>query len=203
MGSAQPSRTLLAPPIEMHCLFPSVNATSPRCTSSHPTGAGALWTPVSHLLDQLVLIIISSQPSQIYEFLRLYENEFEVQQTVRYGVKCNFPEKEGRLNSIFVQWKPPAIYHSSCEMDVEYFPFDEQTCVMKIGSWTYDGFQVSQDKLEFYLFCRFLFRPAGGPEAPGRCREGAPGDRPAQVRPEQTGEPRTHAKQPGKQKTIR
>ena len=42
-----------------------------------------------------------------------------------------------------VEWKPPAIYHSSCEMDVEYFPFDEQTCVMKFGSWTYDGFQVS------------------------------------------------------------
>ena len=29
-----------------------------------------------------------------------------------------------------------------CQMDVEYFPFDEQTCVMKFGSWTYDGFQV-------------------------------------------------------------
>ena len=43
-----------------------------------------------------------------------------------------------------VEWKPPAIYHSSCEMDVEYFPFDEQTCVMKFGSWTYDGFQVIQ-----------------------------------------------------------
>ena len=42
-----------------------------------------------------------------------------------------------------VEWRPPAIYHSSCEMDVEYFPFDEQTCVMKFGSWTYDGFQVS------------------------------------------------------------
>ena len=42
-----------------------------------------------------------------------------------------------------VEWKPPAIYHSSCEMDVEYFPFDEQTCVMKFGSWTYDGFQVN------------------------------------------------------------
>ena len=47
-------------------------------------------------------------------------------------------------NSGRVEWKPPAIYHSSCEMDVEYFPFDEQTCVMKFGSWTYDGFQVSR-----------------------------------------------------------
>ena len=42
-----------------------------------------------------------------------------------------------------VIWKPPAIYKSSCEIDVEWFPFDEQSCVMKFGSWTYDGFQVT------------------------------------------------------------
>lgn len=41
-----------------------------------------------------------------------------------------------------VNWKPPAIYKSSCEINVEYFPFDEQTCFMKFGSWTYNGAQV-------------------------------------------------------------
>lgn len=44
-----------------------------------------------------------------------------------------------------VEWKPPAIYKSSCLIDVEYFPYDIQSCVLKMGSWTYDGFQARSD----------------------------------------------------------
>jgi hypothetical protein len=46
-----------------------------------------------------------------------------------------------------VLWTPPAIFKSSCEIDVRYFPFDQQTCFMKFGSWTYDGFQVRRNPI--------------------------------------------------------
>jgi len=41
-----------------------------------------------------------------------------------------------------VFWPPPAKLRSSCKIDITYFPFDDQLCSMKFGSWTYDGSQV-------------------------------------------------------------
>ena len=38
-----------------------------------------------------------------------------------------------------IYWIPPAIFTSSCEIDVQYFPFDQQKCEMKLGSWTHKG----------------------------------------------------------------
>lgn len=45
-------------------------------------------------------------------------------------------------NSTNILWVPPAIYKSSCTIDVKYFPFDEQVCEMRFGSWTFDAQQV-------------------------------------------------------------
>lgn len=37
---------------------------------------------------------------------------------------------------------PPGIFKSTCKMDITWFPFDDQHCEMKFGSWTYDGNQL-------------------------------------------------------------
>ncbi|XP_072380236.1 acetylcholine receptor subunit beta-like 2 [Diabrotica undecimpunctata] len=50
-----------------------------------------------------------------------------------------------------VIWKPPSIYKSSCEINVQYFPFDEQSCLMKFGSWTYNGLQVDLKHMDQQL----------------------------------------------------
>jgi len=34
---------------------------------------------------------------------------------------------------------PPGIFKSTCKIDITWFPFDDQECEMKFGSWTYDG----------------------------------------------------------------
>ncbi|KAK2108789.1 Acetylcholine receptor subunit alpha [Saguinus oedipus] len=42
-----------------------------------------------------------------------------------------------------ITWTPPAIFKSYCEIIVTHFPFDEQNCSMKLGTWTYDGSVVA------------------------------------------------------------
>ncbi|XP_077868837.1 neuronal acetylcholine receptor subunit alpha-10-like [Saccoglossus kowalevskii] len=39
----------------------------------------------------------------------------------------------------------PYIYKATCEIDATFFPFDQQKCSLKFGSWTYDGFHIDLD----------------------------------------------------------
>lgn len=41
-----------------------------------------------------------------------------------------------------INWIPPGIFKISCKMDITMFPFDEQVCFLKFGSWTYHGFAL-------------------------------------------------------------
>ncbi|KAK2146877.1 hypothetical protein LSH36_581g04044 [Paralvinella palmiformis] len=45
-----------------------------------------------------------------------------------------------------VFWPPVVHVRSTCKIDITYFPFDDQMCSLKVGSWAYDGLQVDVQK---------------------------------------------------------
>ena len=50
---------------------------------------------------------------------------------------------------------PPGIFKSTCKIDITWFPFDDQLCDLKFGSWTYSGWKVSQ--IWFFYCIHLLF----------------------------------------------
>ncbi|XP_050337997.1 acetylcholine receptor subunit alpha-like isoform X2 [Bactrocera neohumeralis] len=76
-------------------------------------------------------------------------SDFQLWRTSSYGSSSADGHYEITLltkatvhSSGIVMWQPPVVYKSSCSIDVAHFPYDVQTCILKIGSWTYDGFKV-------------------------------------------------------------
>ena len=41
-----------------------------------------------------------------------------------------------------VFWPPIVKFRSTCKIDITWFPFDDQLCFLKFGSWTYDATQL-------------------------------------------------------------
>ena len=68
----------------------------------------------------------------LFHFARSADGKFEVQFQSNILIYYNG----------YVMWIPCTIYKSSCTIDVEYFPFDEQKCTFIFGSWTYSGNEV-------------------------------------------------------------
>ncbi|KAK3727981.1 hypothetical protein QZH41_015932, partial [Actinostola sp. cb2023] len=70
--------------------------------------------------------------------ITLYNNardDYKMQKETRHSLSIS---SDGSIARFF-----PTIYKSSCRMNVRNFPFDDQTCVLKLGSWSYDIFDVN------------------------------------------------------------
>ncbi|XP_077985756.1 neuronal acetylcholine receptor subunit alpha-3-like [Glandiceps talaboti] len=50
-----------------------------------------------------------------------------------------------------IKWSPPAVYNSVCRIESIDFPFDEQKCVMKFGSWTYNAHFVDLEPMSYQV----------------------------------------------------
>ena len=40
-------------------------------------------------------------------------------------------------------WLAPAVFTSTCKLNMKYFPFDDQHCQLKFGSWMHDSSQMN------------------------------------------------------------
>ncbi|KDR22509.1 Neuronal acetylcholine receptor subunit alpha-7, partial [Zootermopsis nevadensis] len=58
------------------------------------------------------------------------------------GFDGTYPTNVVVRNNGSCLYVPPGIFKSTCKIDITWFPFDDQRCEMKFGSWTYDGFQL-------------------------------------------------------------
>lgn len=45
-------------------------------------------------------------------------------------------------NTGTVFWVPPVTFHTSCDFDLTYWPWDAQQCRLIIGSWTRTGSEI-------------------------------------------------------------
>ncbi|EDO45735.1 predicted protein, partial [Nematostella vectensis] len=69
--------------------------------------------------------------------ITLYNNandNYEKEKEEYYGLTVN---SDGSIG-----WYYPTIFKSSCTIDVTYFPFDDQKCILKFGSWSYHGLSL-------------------------------------------------------------
>lgn len=82
---------------------------------------------------------------------------FSAEETLPSGTLYNFKNRVILTSDGLCTWYAPTILRSGCNIDITYFPFDDQLCELKFGSWTYNGLEVNivqmDDKadLGFYM----------------------------------------------------
>lgn len=62
------------------------------------------------------------------------------------GAIDSFDTKATLKYNGYTQWFAPTEIHSICKIDITFFPFDEQFCTLKFGSWTYTESQLNFTK---------------------------------------------------------
>ena len=83
--------------------------------------------------------------------IRLFKDDIWMPDIQMYNMKQSKALMERDLVVVSrdgsVVWVPPFEFSSSCKMDYTWFPFDEQRCDIKFGSWTYNGFKLNLQKV--------------------------------------------------------
>lgn len=77
--------------------------------------------------------------------LRLYCHYFHICSAEEI-YHSSFQDKKFRItisSTGFVFWIPGGKFYTNCELDIQYFPFDDQMCKLHFTNWAYTGLQVN------------------------------------------------------------
>jgi nicotinic acetylcholine receptor len=95
-----------------------------------------IWKPDVLMYNRWALSII------LWSHLSFLFSKFPKTSSADEGFDGTYPTNVVVRNNGSCLYVPPGIFKSTCKIDITWFPFDDQRCEMKFGSWTYDGFQV-------------------------------------------------------------
>ncbi|XP_065565157.1 acetylcholine receptor subunit alpha-type acr-16-like isoform X11 [Artemia franciscana] len=73
---------------------------------------------------------------------RIWKPDVLMYNSADEGFDSTFPTNVVVRNNGSCFYLPPGIFKSTCKIDITWFPFDDQKCDMKFGSWTYNGFML-------------------------------------------------------------
>ena len=105
------------------CLFWKwMGLNPPKPTRDPATGDSCHWHGVTHVSDACDLFI--------YLFY-LHSADEDIDST--------YPTNVVLSSNGDCLWVPPGLFLSTCKINIAWFPFDDQRCDLKFGSWTYDS----------------------------------------------------------------
>ena len=60
-----------------------------------------------------------------------------------------------------VHWEPGGVFKTICEIDITYYPFDEQHCQLVFGAWSYHTTKMNLsnmiDTVRAAIFCLMTY----------------------------------------------
>ena len=60
-----------------------------------------------------------------------------------------------------VHWEPGGIFETTCDIDIRYFPFDEQSCPIQFGAWAYYAARMNMTSETYEVKSRHTFFSLG------------------------------------------
>ena len=108
-----------------------------------------LWKPDVLMYNRWVETKLCDQLTLKPKLCLVFDDEIDISFFLLFAYSADeafdgtYPTNVVVTSSGSCTYIPPGIFKSTCKIDITWFPFDDQDCKMKFGSWTYNGYKVN------------------------------------------------------------